>query len=80
MLSKINNFIKNSALRLILGVVSIVIGFVLVIFPLVPGWWLLIIGLELLGLRLLLQKKNQALSGRMYDIPKTFKLKAKKLK
>jgi len=80
MLNKINNFIKNPAIRLILGVASVIIGFVLMILPLVPGWWLLIIGLELLGLRLLVQKKAKCYLGACPIFRKLSNVKARVLK
>ena len=39
------------------GVVFIVLGFLALITPLSPGSWLILIGLELLGLRLLLENR-----------------------
>ena len=47
---------KHTA-RKIVGIVLIVLGFVALITPLTPGSWLIPIGLELLGLRLLLADK-----------------------
>ena len=41
-------------LKIILGVFCIIIGFVALVTPLTPGAWLLIVGLELLGLTSLL--------------------------
>lgn len=48
---------KTSTLRIVAGVSLIVFGFVLHLIPLVPGLWAIVIGLEILGIRLLLQKK-----------------------
>jgi hypothetical protein len=45
------------AARNVIGVVLIVLGFVALITPLTPGSWLIPIGLELLGLRILLAGK-----------------------
>lgn len=44
-------------LRIIVGVVLILLGFLAAITPFTPGSWLALIGLELLGLRVLLEKK-----------------------
>ena len=40
-----------------LGVICIIIGFVALITPFSPGSWLLLIGLEILGLRILLERR-----------------------
>jgi uncharacterized protein YqgC (DUF456 family) len=44
-------------LRVILGVILIIIGVMALITPFTPGSWLAVIGLELVGLRLLVQRK-----------------------
>jgi len=44
-------------LRKTLGVIFIVLGFLALITPFTPGSWLLLVGLEILGLRMLLEKK-----------------------
>jgi len=44
-------------LRKTLGIVFIVLGFLALITPLTPGSWLILVGLEILGLRMLLEKK-----------------------
>ncbi len=41
----------------VLGVILIILGFLALITPLSPGSWLLLIGLEILGLRILLEDK-----------------------
>jgi len=41
----------------ILGVLLIIVGFVALVTPLSPGSWLILVGLELLGLRILLRDK-----------------------
>ncbi|MFA5986265.1 MAG: hypothetical protein WC819_02870 [Parcubacteria group bacterium] len=49
-------FIKERPkLKMIVGVALIVVGFVALVTPLTPGSWLAIIGLELLGLRIVLR-------------------------
>ena len=47
---------KHTA-RKIMGIVLIVLGILALITPLTPGSWLITIGLELLGLRILLADK-----------------------
>jgi hypothetical protein len=44
-------------IRTAIGVLLIVIGLVALVTPLTPGSWLVPIGLELLGLRLLIQRR-----------------------
>jgi hypothetical protein len=43
--------------RKIAGVILIVLGLAALLTPLTPGSWLILVGLELLGLRILLQDK-----------------------
>jgi hypothetical protein len=50
--------------RKTIGVILIVLGFLALVTPLTPGSWLIPIGLELLGLRLLLQDKLLAWAER----------------
>lgn len=47
----------KSILRKILGVILVIIGLVALLTPLTPGSWLALIGLELLGLRLIIEKR-----------------------
>ncbi len=47
----------KSILRKVLGVVLVIIGLAALLTPLTPGSWLALIGLELLGLRLIIEKK-----------------------
>ena len=44
-------------IRTVVGVILIVLGFVALVTPLSPGSWLILVGLELLGLRILLRDK-----------------------
>ena len=46
------------------GVILIVLGFLALVTPLSPGSWLILVGLELLGLRLLLQDRLLAWAER----------------
>ncbi len=47
-------------LKLTVGVICILVGLAALLTPLTPGSWLIPIGLELLGLRILLANKLQA--------------------
>jgi len=53
-------------LRIILGVVLIILGLLALLTPFSPGSWLALIGLEILGLRLLFQRKLLSLLPRKY--------------
>jgi len=53
-------------LRITLGIVLIILGVVAALTPFSPGSWLALIGLEILGLRLLLQRKFLSLLPRKY--------------
>ena len=44
---------NNPKIKKTIGVILILVGFVALITPLTPGSWLAIIGLELLGVRIL---------------------------
>jgi hypothetical protein len=48
---------KESTMRIVAGVSLIIFGLLLHLVPLVPGSWAIVIGLEILGVRLLLQNK-----------------------
>jgi hypothetical protein len=50
--------IKNkSRLRILVGVFFVLFGLLIHLIPLVPGSWAIVIGLEILGIRLLVQDK-----------------------
>ena len=49
-------------LRKVLGVILIILGFIALITPFSPGSWLILVGLEILGLRLLLTRKLSSAS------------------
>jgi len=53
---------KRSCLKIFAGVFLIVLGLILHLIPLFPAGWIIVIGLELLGIRLLLWDK---IKGRM---------------
>jgi len=44
-------------IRTVVGVTLILLGFLALMTPLTPGSWLILVGLELLGLRILLRDK-----------------------
>ena len=70
----------RKTLRIILGVVLIVIGVLAAVTPLSPGSWLALIGLELLGLRILVERKFLSLLPQKYrqKVRDLLKRKAKK--
>ena len=57
-LKNIKEYIRNRPkTKKAIGVILILIGFVAFFIPLIPGSWLVIIGLELLGAQILLFDK-----------------------
>jgi uncharacterized protein YqgC (DUF456 family) len=67
-------------IRVILGVVLIILGLVALLTPFTPGSWLALIGLEYLGLRVLLQRKLMSLLPAKYrsKVRNLFKKKVEK--
>jgi len=65
-------------LRITIGVVLIILGVVALFTPFTPGSWLALIGLEYLGLRVLLQRKLLSLLPAKYrsKVRKLFKKRA----
>lgn len=61
-------------LRITLGITLIILGLLALLTPLSPGSWLALIGLEILGLRILIQRKFLSL------LPKRFRDRLKKRK
>lgn len=53
-------------LKIALGVVLIILGVVAVLTPFSPGSWLALIGLEILGLRLIFQRKILSWTPKKY--------------
>jgi hypothetical protein len=51
------NYGMKIVIKKLLGVVLVIIGLAALLTPLTPGSWLALIGLELLGLRLLIERK-----------------------
>jgi hypothetical protein len=70
----------RKTLRIILGVVLIILGVAAALTPLSPGSWLALVGLELLGLRILVERKFLSLLPEKYrhKFQKLLKRKAKK--
>ena len=68
------------ALKIVLGVLLILIGVLALLTPLTPGSWLALIGLEILGLRILLERKIISLVPHKYrrKVRSLFKRKVKK--
>jgi len=60
-------------LKIVLGIVLIVLGVLALLTPLTPGSWLALIGLEILGLRLLLERKLISI------LPQKYRQKARNL-
>ena len=56
----------RKSLRIILGIVLIILGVAAALTPFSPGSWLALIGLEILGLRVLLQRKFLSLLPQKY--------------
>lgn len=67
------NHAAKIVLKKLLGVVFIVLGLAALLTPLTPGSWLALIGLELLGIRLLLQRTFLSL------LPGRYRQKAERL-
>ena len=53
-------------LRLALGILLMILGVLALLTPFTPGSWLALIGLEILGLRLVLQRKLLSLLPQKY--------------
>ncbi|MEN6338471.1 MAG: hypothetical protein ABFE01_29800 [Phycisphaerales bacterium] len=47
----------KSVTRKTVGVILVILGFAALVTPLSPGSWLILVGLEFLGLRILLENK-----------------------
>ena len=60
-------------LKIVLGILLIILGVLALLTPLTPGSWLALIGLEILGLRILLERKIISL------LPQKYRQKARKL-
>jgi sulfite exporter TauE/SafE len=56
----------RKALRIALGILLIILGILAALTPFSPGSWLALIGLEILGLRILLQRKLLSLLPQKY--------------
>lgn len=86
---EMTNILSNSvltdkmrrALKIVLGILLILIGVFALLTPLTPGSWLALIGLEILGLRILLERKLISLLPHKYRrrVRNLFRRKVKKL-
>jgi len=68
------------ALKIVLGIVLIILGVLALLTPLTPGSWLALIGLEILGLRFLVERKIISFLPQKYrqTARELFKRKVKK--
>ena len=58
LLKSIKEYIRNRPrIKKVIGVILILVGLAAFVTPFTPGSWLVFIGLELLGLRILLSDK-----------------------
>uniref|UniRef100_A0A7C4XSV1 DUF454 family protein n=1 Tax=candidate division WWE3 bacterium TaxID=2053526 RepID=A0A7C4XSV1_UNCKA len=48
----------KTAIKTALGVSFIVFGLIGLIFPIIPGWWVILIGLQMLGIKLVIDRKK----------------------
>ncbi len=48
---------SHKTFRRVIGVILILIGFISLVTPLTPGSWLIVIGLEIIGVRILFLDK-----------------------
>jgi uncharacterized membrane protein YkgB len=62
----------KKTLKKVLGVILIILGLLALLTPFSPGSWLALIGLEILGLRMLLERKLS------YFLPERWKRTLKK--
>ena len=68
------------SLKIVFGVLLIILGVLALLTPLTPGSWLALIGLEILGLRILLERKIISIVPHKYrrKVRNFFKRKVKK--
>jgi drug/metabolite transporter (DMT)-like permease len=74
----LNNMLRT--LKIILGIFLILVGVLALLTPLTPGSWLALIGLELLGSRILLERKLVSILPHKYrhKVRNLFKRRVKK--
>lgn len=48
--------VAKETVRKVIGYTLIVLGFAGLILPILPGWWVILIGLEILGWKLVIHK------------------------
>ena len=70
----------RKTLKIVLGIILILIGVAALLTPLTPGSWLALIGLELVGMRIMLERKFISILPHKYRrrVRHLFKRKAKK--
>ena len=56
----------KSKIRVVIGIFLVLLGLIIHLIPLVPGSWVIFIGLEILGIRLMVQDKLKLLCGRTW--------------
>jgi hypothetical protein len=49
---------QRTAIKTTFGVILIVLGLVGLIFPILPGWWVILIGLQILGFKLVIDRRK----------------------
>lgn len=62
----VKNF-KNTRYKKIVGVALIVFGFVALVTPVLPGAWLIFVGLELLGFEILFWTKIKQQARALFE-------------
>lgn len=55
----------TNTFKKIIGVILVIAGVVLHLIPLFPASWIIVLGLEMLGLRILLQNKCQSFLSKL---------------
>jgi len=78
LLTTIACYDMRRVLRIILAILLIIVGLLALITPLTPGSWLALIGLEILGIRILVQRKFLSFLPRKYHRKVRSILKVKK--
>ena len=66
---------NNTNLKIFIGISFIVFGFLIHLIPIVPGSWAIFIGLEILGIRLLVQNKFKEQCKNSKFLSKIFNMK-----
>jgi hypothetical protein len=48
----------KAVIKAVFGVTLIVIGLIGLIFPILPGWWVILIGFQILGFKIVIDRKK----------------------